>query len=423
MIAKFQKPHRGMARALILSAGVGMLTLMDPAHGQAPASTPADNSSPPIIVKTIPAIGATNVDPNLKRIEVVFDQDMARGYSWTGGGPDYPPMPPGAKPKWLDKRTCILPVELNAGHYYRVGINSKSYHGFSSIHGVAALPAALFFTTEGASQELVAKTRIPQVVRMEPKNGARNVRTDLAEVRVTFNMRMGDGFSWCTAGDDDHDFPKGRPGQGPHWMADKMTCVLPVTLRPGMTYRISLNAPEFKNFQSEAGVPLEPVAYSFTTSGEATMLLAGSDWEQEQKESFDRGNKWAAYKLWDAYAHGRHNIAASPEKADKWLREFVQDVWVVRFEPVESFAPANPQEFLARLSQYAHTYSGQNDVGLGSFFRTTKQGDKLVGSFLVKDPDEFKSRLEQVPGVKLVSSEKITPEKFVEYEALPQESL
>ena len=130
----------------------------------------------------------------------------------------------------------------------------------------AALPSAIYFTTKGASQELKARVLAPQVVRFDPANGAQNVSTAVTELRVTFSLPMGGGFSWCTAGDDDHDFPKGPAGKGISWSEDKMTCVLPVELKANMTYRLSLNDPEHKNFQSDAGVPLEPAAYTFKTS-------------------------------------------------------------------------------------------------------------------------------------------------------------
>ena len=57
----------------------------------------------------------------------------------TGGGPQFPPSPEGQKAQWRDKRTCVLPVKLEAAHFYRVGINSKNYQNFSSSHGLAAL--------------------------------------------------------------------------------------------------------------------------------------------------------------------------------------------------------------------------------------------------------------------------------------------
>jgi hypothetical protein len=95
-------------------------------------------------------------------------------------------------------------------------------------------------------------------------------------------------------------------------------------------------------------------------------------------------------------------------------------VWVVRFEPVGDFAPRTPAEFLERTHQ-SGAYSGQKgEIG---YFRTKAQGDKLVGSFLAYDPDQLRSALNKVPGLKITSVEKLTREQLVEYEKLPQESL
>jgi beta-lactamase regulating signal transducer with metallopeptidase domain len=266
MIAKFRKSTGGFARAACLLAGLGLVTLTDAKTGGNP-SAPAsqDAAGPPRIIATAPKIGATDVDPALKEITVTFDRDMGAGMSWTGGGPDYPKSPEGAKAQWRDKRTCVLPVTLQAAHYYRVGINSTSYRNFQSAAGVSAAPSAIYFTTKGAGQELKARVLAPQVVVFNPPNGAQNVSTAVTELRVTFSLPMGGGCSWCTAGDDDHDFPKGPAGKGAYWTADKKTCVLPVDLKPNMTYRVSLNDPDHKNFQSDAGVPLEPAAYTFKT--------------------------------------------------------------------------------------------------------------------------------------------------------------
>jgi beta-lactamase regulating signal transducer with metallopeptidase domain len=222
---------------------------------------------PPRIVATSPAVGATDVDPAVTEVTVTFDQEMGGGMSWTGGGPDLPESPEGQKAQWRDKYTCVLPVKLEAGHFYRVGINSTSYQNFANDHGVAALPSALYFTTQGASDEAKARTLVPHVASLEPSNGAQNVSPAITEVRATFDVAMGGGMSWCTMSDDGADFPKGPEGKRAYWTEDKKTCVLPVELKPGMTYRLSLNAAEFKNFQSGGGVPLEPVEYTFTTSG------------------------------------------------------------------------------------------------------------------------------------------------------------
>jgi hypothetical protein len=92
-------------------------------------------------------------------------------------------------------------------------------------------------------------------------------------------------------------------------------------------------------------------------------------------------------------------------------------IWAVRFEPVGDFAPKNPGEFLSKI----HIFSGQH--GAIGYFRTTKQGDKLVGSFLAYNGDELKAALEKIPVLKVTAVEKLTQEQLTAYENLPQESL
>ena len=217
----------------------------------------------PQVIATSPAMGATEVYPALTEITVTFDQDMEAGMSWTGGGSDFPASPQGQKAQWRDRRTCVLPVKLEAAHYYRVGINSTSFQNFANAHGVAALPSAIFFTTLGAGEDLKAKVRLPKVVSLDPPNGAVDVNYALTQLAVTFDVPMGVGFSWVGGGPA---FPTGIESKRPAWSGDHRTCVLSVQLRPGVTYKLGLNSPWHKNFQSAAGVPLIPVDYTFTTA-------------------------------------------------------------------------------------------------------------------------------------------------------------
>src|SRR5581483_2345726 len=105
-------------------------------------------SAAPKILFTKPVEGATDVDPGLREITVTFDQDMGEGFSWTGSGPEFPPSADGEKPQWRGKRTCVLPVKLEAGHHYRVGINAPSFHNFCSAEGTAVEPSSISFTTK-----------------------------------------------------------------------------------------------------------------------------------------------------------------------------------------------------------------------------------------------------------------------------------
>jgi beta-lactamase regulating signal transducer with metallopeptidase domain len=264
MIAGFSKTNRWPAAAMLLLAALGFVVLTD-AQTQPTPATSESAPTPPRVVSTSPAVGAVEVEPATSEITVTFDQDMAKGFSWTGGGADYPPLAESRKPFWRDPRTCVLPVKLQAGGYYRVGINSTSYKNFCGTNGMAVAPSAIYFTTQGASPEMKARLTTPQVVACSPSHGDQNVDAALAEVRVTFNVPMGGGCSWCIVGAERAAFPRGREGEKVYWTEDKRTCVLPVTLEAGKTYRLGINDDWNKNFQSEAGVPCEPVEYSFKT--------------------------------------------------------------------------------------------------------------------------------------------------------------
>lgn len=240
---------------------LGQPSLPGPAEKETTASP--QSAEPPRIVATSPAVGATEVDPSIKEITVTFDRDMnTRGYSWTGGGEYFPHSPEGARAHWRDARTCVLPVQLQAARFYRVGINAKSFHNFRSADGTPVPPTAIYFATRGASDEIKAKVHKPKVVKMEPANGATDVDPALAELRVTFDMPMGEGFSWCGSGPE---YPETVLGGPLHWSEGRKTCTLLVRLQPGHSYRLSLNSLSSNNFQSEAGVPLEPVVWTFKT--------------------------------------------------------------------------------------------------------------------------------------------------------------
>ena len=101
----------------------------------------------------------------------------------------------GQRPQWRDTRTAVLPVKLEPGHYCRIGISSKSHRNFRSAAGVPARPSAICFTTRGAGGAVTAKTQKPAILEMRPANGAAEVDPQTTELRVTFSVPMGGGFS------------------------------------------------------------------------------------------------------------------------------------------------------------------------------------------------------------------------------------
>ncbi len=270
MIAKFRKTDRRPVMAAALFSGLALAGLMlaglagtPPQRVAAGAVTVAPASGPwPKIIATFPRIGATGVDPKITEITVTFDRNMAKGFSWTGGPPYFPPNPPGLRPHWRNARTCVLPVRLQAARYYRVGINSPSFMNFRSADGVAARPAAIYFTTRGAGTAQRALTIKPRIVNLVPANGARNVAPSLTAIRVTFNVPMSSGFSWTGGGPE---FPKSPQGRRPYWTDGHKVCVLPVKLEPHHTYRLGLNSLTYLGFQNAGGLPLDPVTLTFRT--------------------------------------------------------------------------------------------------------------------------------------------------------------
>ncbi len=107
---------------------------------------------PPVVVKTVPVAFAEDVSPGLKSIRVLFDQPMMDGaWSWTGtgGGETFPELTTN-KPRYNSSRTtCTLPVKLEPGKVYWVGINSPGYKNFKTVKRVPAKRYVILFATKG----------------------------------------------------------------------------------------------------------------------------------------------------------------------------------------------------------------------------------------------------------------------------------
>ena len=208
---------------LILMLVLLPMTPVSTAKGKvATADAKRAEKMPAWIVATEPAIGAIDVDPDLKEISVTFDRDMSGGMSWTGAPPLHP-GDPDRKAEWRDNRTCIMPVKLKEGEFYRVGINSTSFLNFRSEQGVPAPCTAIYFVTRGATKAIQSRVRVPEIAKMIPKNGADDVDPNTKVLRVTFNVPMGEGMSWTGGGEN---FPEAVNGERPKWSADGKTCML-----------------------------------------------------------------------------------------------------------------------------------------------------------------------------------------------------
>ena len=101
----------------------GDLSIRDVAADQLPKAAPPAPAGPaPTIVETIPADGMLDVDPATKEIRLHFNQDMRSGGSAMIDKDSGNPRG-WLTARWLDARTCVLPVELRGSYGYTVRIN------------------------------------------------------------------------------------------------------------------------------------------------------------------------------------------------------------------------------------------------------------------------------------------------------------
>jgi RNA polymerase sigma-70 factor (ECF subfamily) len=112
-------------------------------------NAPSLVTAPPVVVKSIPQAGARNVDPATTEIRVTYSKDMKNGtWSWSTWGEENFPKTTG-KPHYMDdKRTCVLPVKLEPGHFYAIWLNSNNFGNFKDATGEQAVPYLLVFETK-----------------------------------------------------------------------------------------------------------------------------------------------------------------------------------------------------------------------------------------------------------------------------------
>jgi len=103
---------------------------------------------PPVVVKTEPVSGDTAVDPALKEIKISFSKDMKdKSWSFVRVSKETYPKTVG-DPKYLDKRTVVLPVELEPGKTYILWLNNQKFGNFRDEQNYAAVPYLLVFETQ-----------------------------------------------------------------------------------------------------------------------------------------------------------------------------------------------------------------------------------------------------------------------------------
>jgi len=118
-------------------------------------------TAPPVVVRTEPIAGATQIDPRTSEIVVRFSKEMQDGnWSWSTWSQESYPETTG-QPKYADKKTCVLPVKLQPGRFYAIWVNSEKFKNFKDTSGRAAVPYLLTFSTAGGEESRPAPIDTP----------------------------------------------------------------------------------------------------------------------------------------------------------------------------------------------------------------------------------------------------------------------
>jgi hypothetical protein len=104
-------------------------------------------ATPPVVVETVPANGASDVDPAIGQIRATFSKPMMdQSWSWCTSDLSFPEII--GSPRYLDDgKTCVISVKLKPGTTYGIWLNSEKFGSFMDRQGRSAVPYMLKFTT------------------------------------------------------------------------------------------------------------------------------------------------------------------------------------------------------------------------------------------------------------------------------------
>ena len=145
--ASRKKGENGMRKMMICVLATAFIV------GAAVAAQVAEvtvETMPPSVVKTVPQAGDTEVDPSLKEIRVTFSKDMMTDRMWAVCQISKETFPKTGKGiHYLDdKRTCVIPVELEPGKTYVLWFNRGRFNSFRDTANNPSVPYLLVFQTK-----------------------------------------------------------------------------------------------------------------------------------------------------------------------------------------------------------------------------------------------------------------------------------
>lgn len=354
----------------------------------------------PVVVEAIPDNNQINVDPALKRIKIVFDQDMITGqtFSICGGGEMFPEMT--GKPKWLGKRTLVLGVKLLPGKEYQLSINCQSFKNCKNISGESAVPYPISFKTgsgAGASfepsnefEEKIAKINLGNC---SPK-----------EAIEVFGKP--EGKEMCSKDKSDQSYVLKYPEGMNVFVNDKTV----KELRFKKPSKFSYNGIKIGSSLIEV----------IKILGRPGKQLNGKSNDHQDNVLYRNinGQKGFCY-----YARGdqgvrcfftKNKVSAIYLTASREATEV--DIYIVSFRGIGGFNPKTKKELLNAFN------NRHADGAKTSYFRTKTEDGKMTGRICVntkKDAQSLIRRLKQNRKLELISStsEPISKEEFEKHKA------
>jgi len=109
-------------------------------------------SAAPVVVRTVPEAGSTDVPAGEFLVKVTFSKEMTdQSWSWADAWQGSMPVMM-EKPHYeTNHRTCVLKVKLEPGRTYGWWINSPKFQNFRDGQNHPAVPYLLTFQTKAGS--------------------------------------------------------------------------------------------------------------------------------------------------------------------------------------------------------------------------------------------------------------------------------
>jgi RNA polymerase sigma-70 factor (ECF subfamily) len=99
-----------------------------------------------VVIETFPVSGSADVDPTITELRATFSKPVY-GAAWCQLGDDSVPETTGP-PRYVDERTCVLPVRLQPGRVYALWLNTEGHLTFRDHDERPAVPYLLVFQTK-----------------------------------------------------------------------------------------------------------------------------------------------------------------------------------------------------------------------------------------------------------------------------------